>query len=255
MSSRRSIIYRGGLRPRAFSASIKSSSKSRSLTHSGDSFKQRILQAQEIAQTKQESNFLDNIRNALAPSSNKFQSSRKRKIEKTQNDDQRNGPISKEGISKIKRGKTKQYIVKKKFFHEIEESDESIFHFDDDTDEINCETKSPVHLNFENFENRAKGLKESEEIKEREFFEKKEDFCVYCLPDNNSVLEIPTNVLKDEMNDFHKQQKLGLFNFDQGRANDGYQPRKISSEAYVERYLFEYQENKKERPKMRLKIS
>jgi hypothetical protein len=40
------------------------------------------------------------------------------------------------------------------------------------------------------------------------------------LPENNSVLEQSTSVLADEMNDFHKQQKLGLFNFDVGRAKD-----------------------------------
>ena len=66
------------------------------------------------------------------------------------------------------------------------------------------ETKSPIHINFDKFEIRAEYLRPSEEKKEREFFEKREEFYLQCLPENNSVLDIATNFLADEMNDFHK---------------------------------------------------
>jgi hypothetical protein len=102
----------------------------------------------------QDQKLLDNIRNALAPSSKKFQSSRKRRMERSQNVEQRNGPPVKGDDSKIKRGKTKQNVKEEIFFREIEESDDSIFHFDDDSDELGLmsDTKSPIHLNFEKFE-------------------------------------------------------------------------------------------------------
>ena len=98
-------------------------------------------------------------------------------------------------------------------------------------------------------------MRQSEEKKEREFLEKREEFYLECLPENNSVLDIATIVLAEEMNDFHKQQKLGLFNFEEGRAQDKYQAKKNLSETRVERFLFECLENKKERPKMRIKHS
>ena len=72
------------------------------------------------------------------------------------------------------------------------------------------------------------------------------------MPETNSEIDQSLNALADEMKEFHKQQKLGMFNFGE-MAQTKKKARKYSSETTQDWFLFEYHEVKK--VKIRSRVS